>query len=267
MTPHAQSVQLADVDFPLPKFRAGQTVYRASVSHETEMLPCPDCLGTRKWKVLTPAGAELSTDCIRCCSRGNIRGVPSLSWAIWMPQVRSLTIGALEICAGYGDRDAVRYMAIETGIGSGSVYQEHELHADEASARAAAAAEAEARNSTLDAKPARIEQHHFFGLQITDAAIRAASDAVYNGWRRLNFLIDDIRQQIDAADLPPADLKEEIARLIEFDREYRADRDPFDKLLAAARHAVGTADLPALADALVALPFGAPAAPTTGIAE
>jgi hypothetical protein len=46
MTPHAQSMKLADVDFPLPKYRTGQTVYRASVSHETEMLPCPDCLGT-----------------------------------------------------------------------------------------------------------------------------------------------------------------------------------------------------------------------------
>jgi hypothetical protein len=118
MTPHAQSMKLADVDFPLPKYRTGQTVYRASVSHETEMLPCPDCLGTRKWKVLTPAGAELSTDCIRCCSHGEIRGVPSLRRAIWKPQVQSLTIGAIEIRAGYGDRDAVSYMAVETGIGS-----------------------------------------------------------------------------------------------------------------------------------------------------
>jgi hypothetical protein len=267
MTPHAQSMKLADVDFPLPKYRTGQTVYRASVSHETEMLPCPDCLGTRKWKVLTPAGAELSTDCIRCCSHGEIRGVPSLRRAIWKPQVQSLTIGAIEIRAGYGDRDAVSYMAVETGIGSGSVYRERELHADEESARAAAAAEAEAKNVTLDAEPARIEQHHFFGLRITDAAIRAASDAVYNGWYRLNYLIDDIKQQLDDEGLTHAHLKEEIARMIEFDREYRANRDPFDKLLAAARHAVGTTDLPALAEALAALPFGAPAAATTQAAE
>lgn len=267
MTPYAQSVQVADIDFPLPKFRTGQTVFCASVSHETEMLPCPDCLGARKWKVLTPAGAELTTDCIRCCSRGDIRGVPSLSRAIWMPQVRSLTVGAIEIRAGYGDRDAVSYMAVETGIGTGSVYREHELHADEDSARVAAAADANAKNATLDAKPARIEQHHFFGLQITDAAIRVASDAVYNGWYRLNYLIDEIKQQLDDEGLPPAHLREEIVRLIDFDREYRANRDPFDKLLAAARHAVGTADLPALADALAALPFGAPAAPTTNIAE
>jgi hypothetical protein len=217
--------------------------------------------------VLTPAGAELSTDCIRCCSHGEIRGVPSLRRAIWKPQVQSLTIGAIEIRAGYGDRDAVSYMAVETGIGSGSVYRERELHADEESARAAAAAEAEAKNVTLDAEPARIEQHHFFGLRITDAAIRAASDAVYNGWYRLNYLIDDIKQQLDDEGLTHAHLKEEIARMIEFDREYRANRDPFDKLLAAARHAVGTTDLPALAEALAALPFGAPAAATTQAAE
>lgn len=251
-----------DMGFPLPKYRTGETVYRASVSHETEMLPCPDCLGTRKWKVLTPAGAELTTDCVRCCSYGDIRGVPSLRRAVWKPQTRALTIGAIEIRAGYGDRDAVRYMAVETGVGTGSVYQERELHADEESARAAAAAEAEAKNAILDALPARIAQHHFFGLQITDAAIRAASDAVYNGWYRLNYLVDDIKEKLTDESLSPADFRDEVSSEIDFDREYRAARDPFDKLLAAAHHAVQTTELPALADALAALPFAALSAPS-----
>jgi hypothetical protein len=253
-----------EFDFPLPKYRTGQTVYCARVTSERQTLPCPDCLGAQKWKVLTPAGSELTGDCLRCGSYSEIRGVPSLHRNVWKPAVQPLTIGSLEIQTGRHYREPISYMAVETGLGSGSVYPESQLYADEAAAQSVAEAKAAAENAKLDGLPGRIEQYNFSRLPITDAAIKAAGDAVWNAWYRLNSLVETIKEKLDDEGVTPTDFRDEVSSEIDFDREYRADRDPFDKLLLAARHATQTTDLPALAEALAALPpfLAAQPAPT-----
>lgn len=250
----ANEAALAEFDFPLPKYRTGQTVYCVSVTHERETLPCPDCLGTRRWKVVTPAGAELTADCLRCGTYSEIRGVPSLHRNVWKPAVRRLTIGSLQIQTGRHHSEPISYMAVETGIGSGSVYSESQLHPDEAAALSAAGAKAAAENAKLDALPGRLDQYNFSRLQISDAAIRASGDAVWNAWYRLNSLVDTIKEALDDEGITPSDFRDQVSTEIEFDREYRADRDPFDKLLLAAHHATQTTDLPGLTAALAELP-------------
>ena len=48
------------------KFSIGDVVYFADTIIETKMHDCPDCLGTRKWKAISPAETEYTFDCPRC---------------------------------------------------------------------------------------------------------------------------------------------------------------------------------------------------------
>lgn len=249
------SVVEADADFPKPKYQRGQVVYCATVYHETETLPCPDCLGSRRWKVITPAGSEMEAECQRCGGYSGLRGVPSLRRSVWKPEVRARTIGAVEVRSGWSsDPEPIRYMAAETGIGSGAVYPEKDLHPDHEAASAAAQARADAENAKNDVRPERMEQQTFSHLRIEDATIRAAGDAIWNSWYRVNSLVDEIKESLEEG-TRLGDLKEEIERHIAFDREYRANRDPFENLLKAARQAAASGDMPELSAALAVEPF------------
>ncbi|WP_449411038.1 hypothetical protein [Methylobacterium komagatae] len=258
MAENLEVIAPENADFPTPKYRRGQVVFYATVEHSREMLPCPDCLGSRKWKIVTPAGSELEADCQRCGHYSEIRGVPSLRYTVWKASVCARTIGAVEIRAGWSnDPDPIRYMAVETGIGSGSGYREKDLYPDEEAARTAAQAQADSENAKISEKPEQLNQQTFSHLRIEDAAIRAASDAVWNSWYRVNSLVGEIKESLEEEGTRLDDLKEEIERHIDFDREYRAKRDPFENLLEAARRAAATTDLPELAAALAAEPFNA----------
>jgi len=85
---------------------------------------CPDCLGTKEWRVLLPSGEEFQHDC-RTCSRGYYsegrvaeygdRGI-----------VVERTIGSIRVDTADENRP-VSYMCCETGVGSGTVYDEKNL--------------------------------------------------------------------------------------------------------------------------------------------
>lgn len=256
MAESIEAVATESADFPTPKYRRGQVVFCVNVEHSREMLPCPDCLGSRKWKIITPAGSELEADCQRCGHYSDIRGVPSLHYTVWKPRVCARTISAVEVRAGWSnDPDPIRYMAVETGIGSGSVYSEKDLYPDEEAARTAAQARADSESAKIAEKPEQLNRQTFSHLRIEDAAIRAAGDAVWNSWYRVNSLVGEIKESLEEEGTRLDDLKEEIERHIDFDREYRANRDPFENLLQAARKAAATTELPELAAALAAEPF------------
>jgi len=114
-----------------PKFTIGQTVYFPSWRQDGRVLRCPDCLGTCKWQVTTPAGETFEMTCGTCCPWLDRS---SITEQVFTPIVRKLTIGSV----GYehdGTRETYRYMARETGVGSGSVYDENHLFYDEECAR------------------------------------------------------------------------------------------------------------------------------------
>jgi len=114
------------------KYDIGDKVFNPQSAYKKEMIECPDCLGTKKWKIIFPTGEEADTDCYTCTKRWERpQGVIVLQ--SWVAQVRTLTIGQLRYEDG-----VPKYMCEETGIGSGSVYKEKDLFDNEADAMKAA---------------------------------------------------------------------------------------------------------------------------------
>lgn len=162
---------------PVPKHAIGDTVFVAEIHQTKRTLPCPDCGGTRKWKAVSPAGREIDMDCPRCAVRNHDQAL-SLERIAYAGRTRRLTVGSVTISThvnpGWGD-EHVRYMCNETGVGSGTTYNESRLHATEDAARAEAASMAAERNAADDAREA-----------VQDAAYRASLgyfDAVRHGLR------------------------------------------------------------------------------------
>jgi len=112
------------------KFNVGDSVYFAVAECERKLIQCPDCLGTAKWTATLPTGEEEGIECPTCKSGYFSTG--TIGDYQVQGVVRNLTIGQV----GY-DTDGPRYMCEETGVGSGHIYHEHELFADEAEANEA----------------------------------------------------------------------------------------------------------------------------------
>ena len=183
---------------PTPKYSIGDIVWRGYAIQKEMTLPCPDCLGTRKWKIVTPGGSELEADCQRCTGSWQPRGVPSLKDYTFGVALERLTIGSVRIDTHHGDNDdSVQYMCQETGIGSGSIYNERMLHPTEEAARAEAQAEVAAKEAKRAATPERLEKVKFQHLRMTDAATYAADKAVWRSWYRYQNLREDIEEELD----------------------------------------------------------------------
>jgi hypothetical protein len=243
-------------DFPQPKFRKGQRVYHATTNSETETLPCPDCLGSRRWRVITPAGSELEAECQRCGNYG-WSDLPSLKRITWKPYVSPLTIGSIRIdTAAHRDDSPVSYMCEETGVGSGNVYYEKQLFATHEEATAHATTEAAARVQVEDAKPARIEQKTLSALRFKDAIIEQARSSIWSAWYRYRQLREDIEGEIkDGGAYKIEDLKDGIQQHLDWDGKHRTERHVIDRLIEAAAAVVAERGEPELKAALDALPF------------
>lgn len=228
-----------NLDFPLPKYRNGARVWQASTTTQRSDLPCPDCLGTKRWRVTTPAGSELEAECQRCASYGAIRNVPSLTSLKHIATVRGLTIGSVEIKSSVSwEGDAkIKYMCIETGVGSGSVYNEHDLFETEDAACAVAEGMANLANTKEAAKPERIEQMTFSHLSLHDAKLKAADDAIWGAWYRYRALRDDVEKALGDDSRSAAELREDLQHHLKWDKGHRVDARPFEKILEAAKTA------------------------------
>jgi hypothetical protein len=120
------------------KYSVGDVVYSAGITTERKQHPCPDCLGERKWKAVSPAGSEYEFTCPRCSTGYHGHSDLSLGYSAHVPNVRRLTIGSVQFNSAPGSWDhGARYMAHETGVGSGTVHREADLFATEAEAIAA----------------------------------------------------------------------------------------------------------------------------------
>lgn len=125
------------------KYSIGDVVFFATTQTERRQHPCPDCLGTKKWKATSPAGGEYEFDCPRCRSGYHADHDLSLDYTIFAPVTSRLTIGSVRTDSA----DKNSYMCRETGVGSGSVYDEARLFSTETEAHAAAQALADAANA------------------------------------------------------------------------------------------------------------------------
>ena len=115
-------------------YKIGDTVYTSHGSPEKKQIPCPDCLGTKVWKCITPAGEEFDLDCRTCQHGWEIRG--------FVLEDAGVTTERLTICrvTREEDRDGnmkYEYMATETSSGgSGSIYTDGRLFDTTVEARA-----------------------------------------------------------------------------------------------------------------------------------
>lgn len=104
------------------KYQIGETVFHAGTRHQMQRVTCPDCKGTDEWKAISPAGDEFTFHCPRCNSHTS-----DLEYPIRTPAIKELTIG--EVQSKQTNKNGkivheVRYMCEETGVGSGSIYDE-----------------------------------------------------------------------------------------------------------------------------------------------
>lgn len=109
----------------MPKFKIGQLIFCASVSWSEIKIKCPDCLGTLEWEVHTPAGEVFKHPCNTCKYGWQNSGYVS-EWKD-AAQIVLRTVGSIQ--TDTASNTPIRYMCEETGIGSGSIYNEANLFA------------------------------------------------------------------------------------------------------------------------------------------
>lgn len=214
------------------KYSVGDVVYFAATNAERKRHPCPDCLGTTKWKATSPAGGEYEFACPRCAAQYNSERDLMLDYSAFVPYVTKLTIGSIQVNTAKGAYDeGARYMCVETGIGSGSVYDEARLFSTEVDATAAAQAIADGQNVSTDwvvklyDKTLKVSDY-----QLENAALKQAADAKLAA-RSMLYGLGDLFQQIkDASD------KDEIIEAVEAYEEYdwSRDKEDADKAMEAA---------------------------------
>lgn len=215
---------------PTPKFAMGDVVFYPSIGTKVEPLPCPDCLGTRRWKVVTPAGAEMETECQRCMGWGRPADLPKPERMVAYPVVSRLTVGKIEATTHPHCGDHVRYMANETGVGSGSIYDESRLCASEEDANAVAQAMADQRTLELAKKPEAARDFKLAHLSLKDADLSRTWHERWEAWSRYRNLREAIGTALEEASLSPKEKLADIATEIEWDRRDR-DQDAGDKII------------------------------------
>jgi hypothetical protein len=109
------------------KYNLGDVVFAGTAEHTTERAVCPECLGSRHWPVTSPSGNNMVVDCPACTFGYEVRGFVETS--VIVPVVQKLTVGMVKYENDYDTPGSMtfKYMCLETGIGSGSVWSEGRL--------------------------------------------------------------------------------------------------------------------------------------------
>jgi hypothetical protein len=135
------------------KFSLGDVVWHADTMQVRKQHPCPDCLGTQKWSAKSPTGKDYEFPCPRCQASFSANHELSLAYTDVTASARRLTIGQVRaidpVVNDGGYPEGTQYMCRETGIGSGTLYDEARLFATEEEALAAGKALAEANKKNL----------------------------------------------------------------------------------------------------------------------
>lgn len=186
------------------KYAIGDVVYHASTTQERGQHPCPDCLGSRKWKAVSPAGGEYEFTCPRCTTGYRSDNELSLTYTKFAPSVSRLTIGSVRFDSQgrYPHTGpSVEYMCNETGVGSGNVYSEGTLFETKEEALAAA---------TLKASEATTNVEWIAGLynktlelsdyQLDSAKVRVAKEMELRSGSMLYGIGDLLRTIREASD-------------------------------------------------------------------
>lgn len=218
------------------KYSVGDVVYRAGTTTEARQHPCPDCLGSRKWEAKSPAGGTFTFACPRCSARYNDRDDLTLKYTAHAPVVSRLTIGSVQVnTAGAWDA-GVQYMAVETGVGSGSVYKEAELFDTEEDAFRCAAAMAKSADQSVGWVARQYDKSlEISDYQLESAALKKASDEKSRA-RSMLYGLGDLFETISEA--PD---KDAIIEAVEEYKRHDWSRDKAEAEAALAKASDGVA--------------------------
>jgi len=185
------------------KYSVDDRVFLAMTRIEKRQHPCPDCLGSRKWEATSPAGEKCEFACPRCGGQFRSNQDLSLDYYIHAPEVRSLTIGSVRTDS-HGDRP-VSYMAHETGVGSGNVWDENDLYPTFGEAYLAAEILARHRTSTNDTMVKTYDRTlDLSDFQLHNAVKRGAEQAKSSFDHRVAQLFTDLDEAENMEDVRKA---------------------------------------------------------------
>ena len=188
----------AEFGLPEPRFNIGQVVYTAYPELKKVFVDCPDCQGTKKWKISTPAGEEFEVNCQRC-SGGYLR-VAVHSYLEPSAYVVECTIGSMELntWAGSCSQDGhYKYMCKESGIGSGSVYYENALFPTREAAELHAALLIEKQKAdprSIINQTNNVERKEISYYTLENAKIAEANAAARETARKLERLLERLAE-------------------------------------------------------------------------
>lgn len=245
-------------EMPVPKYTIGQEVWFPSIERTTRQLPCPDCLGSQKWTVTTPAGTLLTCKCLRCSGYYSDlttpahQRLPSLKIEDWVPAVRSLTIGSIQVDTAAHWYEKVRYMCRETGVGSGSVYDESNLFISREEAEIVANLKAADKVAAAQSSPQMLQSREVSKLTVQPAFLTADWNAVYTAWDYARWHEESVTSVIDDKEMPFSN-KAEIVEYLETRQSELARYEfitphPLKALVEAARHSVDPVICKVIAD-------------------
>lgn len=216
---------------PKPRFEIGAKVFVANVSQTKGQHPCPDCLGTREWKVITATGHEMTTACMRCGSN-TLRDFPSLDFQKFVAGTRELTIGAVRIDTASYDGKYISYMCDETGVGSGSIYYEDDVYPTQEQAMAIAEARAARMQLESDSLPSAVKAKSLSYLSLQDARFKIMHDVIWSSWYHLNCVIDDVKEVAEKHSDLSWDVRFDIKNSIS---DYHTENHPMGKIINLLR--------------------------------
>lgn len=206
------------------KYSIGDKVYHATTTTEKKRHPCPDCLGERKWSVKSPGGIDYTIDCPRCSASYNSDRDLTLDYSVLVPRAGALTIGSIQYNSVPSSYDhGARYMCRETGVGSGSVYNEADLFLTEEEALAAAKIKADLANE----KTEWVVKQYNKTLKVSDyqldsATLKLAKEAESRA-RSMLWNLGDLFGRIDESE-SLSDIKEAVEEY----RQYDWERDNYE---------------------------------------
>lgn len=223
-------------DLIAPKYSVGTTVYVPDVERETEQLPCPDCLGTKTWRVTTPAGTTAECECMRCSTRYHIADLPSLTRVIYKPLAKPFTIGKIETSTHPWSRDdKVTYYS---GPNGGSTWGESKVHETPDTALLVAKVIAAELQAKEDAKPASIEAARLARLTVRIADFEQTKKSRWDSWWAYRHLADDVRDAIESEDETTVEeLMQALEEHLSFAAKYRDLPDVGQALKTIRAHA------------------------------
>lgn len=254
--PSAQEGDASTSDLPTPKFRIGQTVYYQDTDKVVEQLDCPDCLGTKKWRVDLPSGEAHDVACQRCCggmTYSRADELPTLNYEVFKPVARPFLIANVEAKArGWHGEKApeVRY-----GNSDSQWRDEPYLFADEADALALAVISAAGQNAKAEAKAERIQLRNIGALKFDEARYDQFSNGLWNAWYAYRDLTGKLTEHLDRDDgRPSSEVLEGLRDDLRWDLDYHTRQErPLDVLVEAVESALA-GDATKLADAYAKLP-------------